>query len=360
MLAVLLLALAASAAAASAILELGHGHVVFVTGGGATFPYPQYYMWMLKFMEEHPRVRMTYEYLGSGAGQARFFQGTLDFAGSDPPLGHEVWEQYRGKVMQVPVLLGAVVVTYNLPELGDKTINLTGRVLALIYRGDIEYWDDPRIQELNPGVKLPHKPIIVVYRADASGTQEVFTLFLHKAAPDIWPRELVGKAPEYPVAATGRALGGLGNAGVADIVVQRPYTIGFIEWSFAIENNMPVAAIMNREGRFVKPSIESLQAVARAAAEKLPRDPRGDFSGDLDYVVYAEGEDAYPITAWTHLILWTSYSDPEKARAVAEFLRWIALKGDEYMVPGYAPPPEPLKQLLLRAAEILEESAAAG
>ncbi len=325
---------------------------VVLQGAGATFPEPQLLLWIRMFMETHPTVVISYRGVGSGAGQSMFFAHTIDFCGSDPPLTHEQWAKHRGEVMQIPYLLGAVVVIYNVPGLHGR-LNLSGRVLALIYSGKILYWDDPRIQKLNPGAKLPHRRIVVVYRADASGTQYIFTLFLHKAAPDVWPWSLVSKAPKYPVMGSGRAVGGEGNPGVAQIVTSTPYSIGFVEWGYALEKHLRVAAIENACGRFVLPSVESIEAAAREAVKHLPKDPRDDFSTDLQLIVYSHSCSAYPIASWTHLVLWTRYPEP-KARALASFLTWIAIDGYRHLVPGYAPMPLEGRELLLKAVRILE------
>ncbi len=325
---------------------------VVIQGGGATFPEPQLMLWIRMFMESHPSVVISYRGVGSGAGQSMFFEHTIDFCGSDPPLTHAQWERVRGKVMQIPYLLGAVVVIYNIPGF-HGVLNLSGRVLALIYSGKIVYWDDPRIQKLNPGARLPHRKIVVVYRADASGTQYIFTLFLHKSAPDVWPLSLVSKAPKYPVMGSGRAVGGEGNPGVAQVVTSTPYSIGFVEWGYALEKHLRVAAIENACGKFVTPSVESIEAAARSAVRGLPKDPRDDFSRDLQLIVYSNSCSAYPIASWTHLILWTSYPRA-KARALAQFLTWIAVEGYRHVAPGYAPMPPEGRELLLKAVRILE------
>jgi len=324
--------------------------VTYLRLGGATFPAPQYLAWIKEFMKGHPNIKASYELLGSGAGISRFFDGTLDVAGSDPPLPHDMWLKHKGEVMQVPTLVGAVVVTYNLPGLNHVTLNLSGRVLALIYKGVIKYWDDPRIKALNPATNLPHHEIFVVFRADASGTQQIFTTFLHKAAPDVWPSTLVGKAPAFPVAGSGRAAGGKGNPGVANLVESNPYSIGFVEWGYALENNLSVAAIENAAGEFVKPTLESLVDAAKVAAAKLPKTPLGDFSEDEEHIIYSSGKHAYPLVAWTHLIIKARYDDPDKARAVATLLKWIAEEGESRTIPGYAPVPDPVKRLMLEAA----------
>gem|GEM_PF-239197 len=343
--------------AAQATAQEQPSGVVYLKMGGATFPAPQYLAWIKEFMKEHPNIKLSYELLGSGAGIARFLDGTLDVAGSDPPLPHDLWAKHKGSIMQVPTLIGAVVVTYNLPGIGSKALNLSGKVLALIYLGKIAYWDDPRIQKLNPGIKLPHHEIFVVFRADASGTQQIFTTFLHKAAPDLWPESLVGKAPAFPVKKTGRAAGGKGNPGVAQLIKSNEYSIGFVEWSYAVENHLPIAALENAAGNFVKPSTESLVAAAASAAKHLPTTPLGDFSKDEDYIIYASGKDSYPLVAFTHLVLWTHYSRA-KAEAIATYLKWVVNVGEKKTVPGYAPVPDSLKKLMLDAASIILKNSA--
>ncbi len=329
---------------------------VIIRGAGATFPLLQIEKWINIFSQKYPDITISYQGIGSGAGQSQFFTNTIDFCGSDPPLTKEKWEKYRKKIMQIPYLLGAVVVVYNVPEIGNTTLKLSGNILALIYKGDIIYWDDQRIKEINPGLKLPHKQIIVAYRADASGTQYIFTLYLHKAAPNIWNKEWISKTMKSPIIGSDRTIGGKGNAGVVQIIKNTPYSIGFIEWSYAIKENLPIAAVENPAGEYVVPSIKSLMKAAKAAAENLPKDPRGDFSKDVEIIVYAKANGAYPLTSWTHLIMWTKYSDPSKAHALAKFLEWIYKEGYNNLVPGYAPPPEDVQELLVKAIKILESS----
>lgn len=330
--------------------------VVYLRGAGATFPYPQFDKWFSEYMRENPGVVVEYQAVGSGAGQEQFFKGLVDFCGSDPPLSREMWEEYRGRVLQLPVILGAIVVSYNIPELpGDRPLNLSGRVLALIYLGEIEYWDDPRILELNPGFRglLPHARIIAVHRSDSSGTTQVFTHFLHKAAPDLWGRELVGKAIDWPVDGVGRGIGGKGNPGVVAALKSTRYSVGYLELSYALAEGLPTAAIMNREGVFVEPTAEAVQEAARNAVRLLPSSPDGDFSGELDAIVYAPGEGSYPITTFSHIIVWRSYPDPRRAGAVAGLLEWIALRGADHLVEGYVAVPPEVRGLILKAAEMI-------
>ncbi len=353
-----------SAVALSALALVGYvtpaSSVVLVRGAGATFPLPQILDWIRLFTPTHPGVIVSYLGIGSGAGQAAFFEGTTDFCGSDPPLTHKAWLKHRGEVMQVPYLLGAVVVTYNLPGLRNATLRLTGKVIAMIYAGRIRYWDNPMIKALNPGLKLPHKEIVPVYRADASGTQYIFTLFLRKSAPGVWRASWVSKVAKFPAATQSFGRGGKGNPGVAEVILHTPYSIGFVEWGYTIEKGMPVAAIENAAGRFLKPSVKGLEAAASDAVKHLPKTPLGDFSRDLNYIVYSDAPNAYPIACWTHLILWTHYRSPAEAKALATFLKWVVRVGYRHILPGYAPAPQGVRKLVLKAVEILDSEAGSG
>jgi len=340
------------AAAAALILLSGGGGEVRLVGSGSTFIYPQLQAWIQAFTERRPDVVIEYTPTGSGAGQAQMLvDKTVDFAGSDPPLTREQYERYKGQVVQLPVILGAVAVVYNLP--GVEDLRLNGEVLALIYLGEIEYWDDPRIAGLNPGVDLPHERIIAVHRSDSSGTTHVFTLFLHKASGGLWPAELVGKSVEWRVDATGRGVGAKGNQGVAQAVQSTEYSIGYVEYSYALGAGLPMAYIENAYGEYLKPSPESIQAAARAALPAMPDSPLGDWSGVLEAIVYAEGEGVYPITSFSFLIFWTTYP-PEKAEAVKSFIEFIMTEGDNYIVEGYVAVPEEVKRINLKALDIIK------
>jgi phosphate transport system substrate-binding protein len=326
---------------------------VILQGAGATFPYPQISEWARRFQEKYG-VQIVYQSVGSGAGQSMFLQKAVDFACSDPPLSGDKWSQHQGSVIQVPWLFGPVVVVYNIPELpSDYSLKLDGVALARIYKGEIVYWNDPYIRELNPEVAdmLPNKEIIVVYRSDSSGTSEIFTTFLYKASNGEWPRELVGKSPNWPVAATGRGVGGKGNEGVTNVVTQTQYSIGYVEWSYAIKNNLKIARVKNAAGNFVLPTTETLQEALKNA--NIPTSPLDDFSGILDNVVYAPGEKSYPILGPTHILIWRQQEDPMKAEALKLFLNWVAEEGYNYIVEGYVTPPESVRLLLKKASELI-------
>ncbi|MEB3780123.1 MAG: phosphate ABC transporter substrate-binding protein PstS [Desulfurococcales archaeon] len=327
------------------------GGEVALQGSGSTFIYPQIQAWANKIRGDYPHIIINYNPAGSGAGQAAFLDRTVDFAGSDPPLSRSQWESLRGEVVQLPVILGTVAIVYNLP--GVSGLKLDGEALALIYKGEVEYWDDPVIAGQNPGVDLPHERIIVVHRSDSSGTTHVFTLFLHKAAPDVWPGELVGKTIDWPVDSTGRGIGGNGNQGVTEQVRSNEYSIGYVEYAYALKNNLNIALIKNREGVYTAPSVETAMAAASNALVSIPSSPLDDWSSALDAIVYAPGRDSYPITSWSFLLFYTKYEDPAKAEAVRAFIKWIIDKGYDYVVEGYAPIPEELREINSKALDAI-------
>ncbi len=326
---------------------------VIIQGSGSSFLYPQMQNWISEFEKMNPSIKINYNPTGSGTGQNQFLQGVVDFAGSDPPLKSSVWSQYKGGVLQVPVILGGVAVVYNVPGV-KESLNLTGEVIAKIYKGDITYWDDTLITQLNPGVNLPHKEIIAVHRSDSSGTTNVFTLFLHKSSPSSWPLSLVGKSIEWPVDSKGRGVGGKGNQGVTEQVKQTQYSIGYIELAYAFQAGLPYAKIENSAGNFVLPTPENVEAAARAALHYLPSDPAADWSSALDAIVYAPGSESYPITTFSFLILHKHYNDPNKAKALAEFLNWISDNGYNQVVKGYVPIPPSLRDMIKQAATTIE------
>jgi phosphate transport system substrate-binding protein len=327
---------------------------VRLTGSGSTFIYPQMQQWIKNFEREYPGIQVTYNPTGSGTGQAQLLkEKVVDFACSDPPLTKEQYQRYKGKVLQMPVIVGAIAVVYKIPGYNGP-LNLTGKVIAKIYRGDIKYWDDPAIKSLNPEAKLPHAEIKAIHRSDSSGTTAVFTFFLHKAAPDVWPSSLVGKAIEWPVDATGRGLGAKGNQGVAEYFKKLDSAIAYVELGYALENNFSMAAIMNREGVFVKPTIESMQAAISSAikAGLLPSSPLADWSGALDAIVYAPGKDSYPLVSFTFMIVWADYP-AQKAEALKKFIEYINTVGQHQVVEGYAPIPPELRDVNLKALDII-------
>lgn len=333
-------------------VEGGEERIV-VTGSGSSFLAPQMYAWADQVLKRHPWLVVEYESVGSGAGLANFLQRVRDFGASDPPLPREVWMKHKGSVIQMPVVLGAIVVVYNLPGV-DSTLKLTGKVVARIYKGEIAYWDDPRIAKLNPGVKLPHEKIIAVHRSDASGTTHVFTLFLHKSAPRVWPKNLIGKTIEWPVDTTG-GVGAKGNEGVTQTVKATPYSIGYVEWSYALDANLSMAAVENAAGEFMLPSVEAIQKAA--AGVELPESPLDDFSATAEDIVYPDASGAYPIISFTFLFFWTEYPE-NKVEAIKTFIEYVNTEGQSgnNIVKGYVPIPQEIRLLNLKALDYVKAS----
>lgn len=326
-----------------------------LNGAGSTLAAPQVIEWARSF-KEATGIVVEYSPVGSGAGRAMFFNGTAVFAVSDPPLDKETYLEYKGRVLQFPVLAGAVVVTYNLPEIPSGTrLNLTGEVLALIYKGEVSRWCDERIKSINPAVAglLPDKEIIVVHRSDSSGTTRVFTGYLHKVAPDIWGSKLVGFTVEWPVDATGRGLGGKGNEGVASIIKANPYSIGYVEASYALYTGMPIARLMNKAGFYTEPSKEAVLSAINSVVDQLPDTPLGDFSSVLDALLDAPGSGSYPIVTFSYMFVYRDYGDPYTARALGEFIRYILTQGQGMLLPGYYPLPGRVVEIGLKAVDAL-------
>lgn len=329
------------------------GGQVKLLGSGSTFVRPAMDVWIKAFTAKHPNIDIEYAGGGSGKGLSDFFGKLVDFACSDPPLPKDKWQKHRGRVLQFPVVLGAIVVIYNVPEIGNVYLNLSGEVLAKIYLGEIKYWDDPEIKKLNPAIaqKLPHREIIAVHRSDSSGSTQVFTLFLAKSYPR-WKETVgVGKTVEWPVDKIGRGIGAKGNPGVVQAVKTTPYSIGYVELAYALANNLPYARIQNPLGEFV---LATPQTISRAAKIEKAPSPLDDWTAISYNMVYASIEKAYPITSPTYMIVWKKIPDKGKCEVLKEFIRFIGTEGQPLLPKGYAPLPQELKNVVIEAANLLE------
>ncbi len=309
---------------------------VDLTGAGATFPYPLYSKWFHEY-DQQKRVKVNYQSIGSGGGIRQLSEGTVDFGASDSPMSDEEMGRAKGgPVMHIPTILGAVVLTYNLPGV-TQPLRLTPEAIADVYLGRIVKWNDQRIASINPGVALPNADIIVVHRSDGSGTSFVFTDYLATVSPDWANGPGRGKEVQWPV-----GLGGKGNEGVAGQVKQTPNAIGYVELAYARQNRLPAAAVRNASGNFVEPTIESITAAAQGAVERLP--------ANTDYrvsIVNAEGANAYPISSFTWILAYRTQTDAEKGRKLVDFLRWALREGQSMAAPlDYAPLPASMIQRL--------------
>jgi phosphate transport system substrate-binding protein len=274
-------------------------------------------------------VKINYQSIGSGGGIRQLSEGTVDFGASDSPMSDEELAKAKGgPVLHFPTVLGAVVVTYNLPAV-SAPINLTPQVIADIFSGRVKKWNDTRLASLNPGVALPSSDILVVHRSDGSGTTYIFTDYLTKAAP-AWKSVGKGKEVKWPV-----GLGGKGNEGVAGQVKQTPGAIGYVELAYANQNKLAIAAVRNKDGKFVVASVPAVTAAAAGVAKGLP--------ANTDYrisIVDAPGPGSYPISSFTWILVYQRQQDPAKGKKLVDFLDWALSEGQTEASPlDYAPLP---------------------
>ena len=312
---------------------------LLINGAGATFPYPIYSKWFDDYSKIDPAVRFNYQSIGSGGGQKQILEQTVDFGASDGPMSDANLAKAPGKLLHVPTVAGAVVVTYNLP--GGPKLKLDGPTVAAIFMGEITKWNDAKIVALNEGVRLPNVDIVVVHRSDGSGTSYIFTDYLSSVSPD-WAKR-VGKntSVKWPT-----GLGAKGNEGVAGQVKQLDGAIGYIELAYAHQNKLPFADLKNSAGNSVTASLESItEALATA---KIPDDFR--FS-----IVNPPGDKAYPIAGATWLLVYQQQKDATKGKKLVEFLNWALTKGEtEAATLDYAQLPDSLRERVLERIKTIK------
>jgi phosphate transport system substrate-binding protein len=308
--------------------SVGGGNIV--RGAGATFPKPIYEKWASEFGKINPTVRIDYQANGSGAGVTAIQNQTVDFGASDIPMSDADLQKAKGDVLHVPTVLGAAVLTYNVPSVKEE-LRLSPEIIAGIYLGKIKKWNDPRVKADNQAANLPDADIVPVFRADASGTSDVFTGFLSNANPE-W-KEKVGRGVQ-PSWITGVGIGAKGNDGVMGQVKQTPNTVGYVELAFAKINNLPTAQIKNAAGNFVAANFDSVQAAASDSAAKVPEDLRTEL-------INAPGANAYPISSYTYILVYRDQKDAAKGKNIVDFLWWATHDG-QTMVKDlyYAPLPQ--------------------
>jgi phosphate transport system substrate-binding protein len=297
----------ATASAATVALSLSSLSSLAATlnGAGATFPAPLYERYFNDFKQE-TGIQVNYEAIGSGGGISQFIAGTVDFGGTDAPPKAEEKSQMKDGLILVPTAGGAVAVVYNLPV---SELKLSREVLPAIFEGEITRWNDAKIAADNPGVSLPNKRIRVAVRSDGSGTSYIFTSHLAEIGSSI----AGNKEPDWP----GNTIGGRGNEGVAAEVQRTEGGIGYVQASYATENNMKMAMLENKVGDFLKPTI----ANANTAMDGL------QFNDDFTVANISDPEAGYPIVGITWLMIKTDYSDPEKADNIKKLVEWILTKG---------------------------------
>jgi len=320
-------------------------------GAGATFPYPLISVWIDEFHKQYPNITINYQPIGSGGGIRAIMEKVVDFAGSDVPLDKEEFSivTKKGTILHIPETLGAVVVVYNIPELNGR-LKLTGEVLVDIYLGKISKWNDPKIAEINPDLNLPDKDIIVVKRSDGSGTTYIFTDYLSSVSEE-W-RNAVGKTKifEFPEEiGERRGISAKGNQGVTQAVQQNPYSIGYIELSFAMHVNIPIALIRNRDGFFVEANLTTVSEAAAGAAITLPEPWE---SWENVSIVNAPGRLSYPISSFSYFLVYAEQSSYKKCLALKKWFLWAITEGQKYADElYYAPLPEEVIQHNMKAIE---------
>ena len=306
---------------------------MMINGAGATFPYPIYSKWFDEYAKVDPSVRFNYQSIGSGGGQKQILAQTVDFGASDGPMSDENLAKAPGKILHIPTVAGAVVITYNLP--GNPAVKFDGDTIAGIFLGQIKKWNDSKLTALNPGAKLPDQDVVVVHRSDGSGTTFIFTDYLSKISPEWKSKAGNNTSVNWPT-----GLGGKGNEGVSGQVKQTPGAIGYVELIYAIQNKMPYADVKNAAGEFVKATVDSVTA-ALATAE-IPDDFRFSMTN-------APGKEAYPISGATWLLVYQQQKDPAKGKKLVEFLKWSMTKGEGIAKTlDYAPLPENVQQRVLK------------
>ena len=288
-----------------------------VNGAGATFPAPIYSAWLKAYQKLHPDVQINYLAVGSGSGIREILEGKVDFGASDGPLSDKQLQAFKDShgfpVLHFPTVLGAAVPAYNLP--GAPELNFTPEILAGIYLGRIATWNDPLLVQANPKAKLPSNRILVLHRSEGSGTTYVWTDYLCKVSGEWQSKVGKGTSVNWPVGLAAR-----GNDGVSELISKTPYSLGYVELSYALQKKLSYGRIRNTAGNFVKADLSSVAAAAAAASESLPDDFRISITNP-------PGKDAYPVSSFTWLLVPSRIQDPAKRKAIVDFLSWALTDG---------------------------------
>jgi len=294
-----------------------------ITGAGASFPNPIYSKWADAYQKATGN-RLNYQSIGSSGGIRQIRAKTVDFGASDAPL--TAAELEKDGLIQFPTVFGGVVPVVNLAGVKPGELKLTGPVLADIYLGKINKWNDKAIADINPGLSLPNQDIGVVRRADGSGTTAIFTGYLAKVSPE-WKQKIgEGTTVQWPV-----GLGGKGNEGVSAFVQRLPGSIGYVEYAYAKQNKLAHAQLQNASGSFVQPSEKTVAAAATGWG--------GD--GAYDQPTNSSGKEAWPITGATFILIYKSADKPAQTAEVMKFFDWAYKNGDQMALDlDYVPMPD--------------------
>jgi phosphate transport system substrate-binding protein len=301
---------------------------ILINVAGSTFGYPIYSKWFSEYREAHPNVELNYASIGSGGGIQQLRSGTVDIGASDMALNDQLLATFKDKIVQFATVMGGAVPIYNIPGV-TASLNFTPQALAGIYLGKIIYWNDRALTRANKGVKLPREKIIPVHRSEGSGTTFMWTDFLSKVSPE-WKQKVGSNVTvNWPV-----GLGAKGSEGVAGLVQQTPYSIGYDELIYALQNNILYGSIENKDGKFIKATLAGVTAAAAADADLIQKDIRTSITD-------APGADSYPVSSFTYFLVPATVSNSTKERVIKDFLHWMLTDGQKDAEPlGYAPLPQ--------------------
>jgi phosphate transport system substrate-binding protein len=309
---------------------------------GSTFIYPILGRWCTEYRKLHPEIQVSYEPIGSGHGIARTLAGTVDFGASDGPLSDVQIQHAARKILHVPVVLGAVVPSYNLPGV-TREIRFTPAALVGIYLGTITQWNDPELVRANPDISLPAHEMTVVFRTDASGTTYVWTDYLSKVSANWSKRVGRGTSVAFVV-----GIGAQFNEGVEELIRTRPYSIGYLQVTYAVDGHVQSGLVQNSTGKFVRADSAGITAAAETTATGMPDDFRISITNAAD-------SNAYPISSFTWLLVPERIEDRAKRQAIAGFLRWVLSDGQKLAAPlHYAPLPGDLASRVLKAVDRIQ------
>ena len=293
-------------------------------GAGASFPAPLYLKWFKSYSEAHPNIQVDYQSVGSGSGVKSFLDKTVDFAASDAAMKPDDMAKVDGGVQLIPMTAGAIVLAYNLPDVPN--LRLSRNAYVGMFSGKVTKWNDPMIVKDNPGVKLPDLPVSPIVRADGSGTSFVFSKHLSAINPDFDKTVGANTMPNWPVGTKSK-----GNEGVTASIMTTPGAIGYVEYGYAHSQNLHTAALENKSGSYVAPSIDSAKAALGSA--EIP----------ADFIVWVSdptAPDAYPIVTYTWMILHKKYSEKEKLDAIKALVNYGLTDGQkDSEALGYVPLP---------------------
>jgi len=310
-----------------------------IIGAGATFPVPLYQHWIKEFTKKHSDITLFYEAIGSGNGTRRFMAEEVDFGASDSAMTDDNITRVKRGVQLIPATAGIIVLGYNLPDVQGE-LRLSREVYTDIFLGKIRNWNDARIQQLNPDLKLPRLNIVTVSRSDSSGTTWAFTNHLN-AVSSQWRDQGpgVGKKVDWP----GNSMASRYNEGVATKINHSWGSIGYVEYGIAKRAGLKMAVLENKAGQFVKPSDTSGTITLANTSTRMPANLRMFFPDP-------KGRDSYPIVTYSWLLLYKSYSDRNKAEKVKRFVKWGLTEGQSYAAQyGYAPLPDSVATSALKA-----------